>query len=186
MMMSACYAKTDFGLSVVRERTLALPRMMRTMLVLTDGRRTGEQLTQLVQGSGEPELRSLVDTGLISEKLLASGAPSAKKRELELLAQVLDVEVDMELPCSSAIQEPSTSAPKAHQAAALGELYECLNAMAKEQLGLFKGLKYALEIEKASTAEQLVAIAHRYVVDVAKVKGEVAGRMARRALGLGD
>jgi hypothetical protein len=186
MLMTACYAKTDFGLSVVRERTLALPRMLRTMLVLADGRRTGEQLTQLVQGSGEPELKSLVDTGLISEKPLASSTPSAKKRELELSAPAPDVLVDMELPGISAVQEPPAPTPEAHQTAALGDLYECLNAMAKEQLGLFKGLKYALEIEKAANAEQLVAIAHRYVVDVEKVKGKVAGRMARRALGLGD
>jgi hypothetical protein len=64
------------------------------------------------------------------------------------------------------------------------DLYDSLDALSKEQLGLFKGYKFALEIEKASGVEELREVAQRPVVEVQKVKGDSAAQMVRRALGL--
>jgi hypothetical protein len=51
-------------------------------------------------------------------------------------------------------------------------------------MGLVKAFKYTLEIEKASTVPDLMDIARRFAVEVESLKGEVAAKMVRRALGL--
>lgn len=65
-----------------------------------------------------------------------------------------------------------------------GELYDSLNGLIREQLGLFKGYRFSLEIEKANGIDEMRAVAQRFVVEVRKAKGESAAQMVRRALGL--
>ena len=57
-------------------------------------------------------------------------------------------------------------------------------AAAKEQLGLFKGYRFSLEIEKANGIDEMREVAQRFVLEVRKAKGESAAQMVRRALGL--
>ena len=64
------------------------------------------------------------------------------------------------------------------------ELYDSLNALSKEQLGLFKGYKFALDIEKANGLEGLREVAQRLIEEVERVKGKSAAQMVRRALGM--
>lgn len=69
--MAIIYAKTEAGQAEIRQRSQALGRHARTLLVLADGSRSAEQLLAMVQGASMDDLDSLVDTGLLAE--LATG-----------------------------------------------------------------------------------------------------------------
>lgn len=65
------------------------------------------------------------------------------------------------------------------------ELYDCLNALLKETLGLFRGYRFSLDIERASDLRELEEVAKRFADEVERTRGENVARMVRRALGLG-
>lgn len=174
--MAAIYAKTELGQNEIRERAHALQRHSRTLLVLVDGTRTGEQLLGLVQGATAADLTVLVEAGLIAETGASRGPRAAAAASAPAAAPV----------AQAAAAAPPPAADDALPDGNLGyrELYDSLNALSKEQLGLFKGYKFALEIEKADGVEGLREVALRLVDEVQKVKGDSAAQMVRRALGI--
>lgn len=163
--MSSLLVKTAAGQQEIRARTLALTRPARTLLVLADGTRSGETLLGMVQGATAADLDILVSSGLIES---AAASPAARRSA-----------------------EPARAAPPAEpeppsSASDLGyqELYDSLNALCREQLGLIKGLRFSLEIEKADGIDALRDVARRFVAEVQKIKGDSAAQMSRRALGM--
>ena len=164
------YAKTEAGQAEIRQRSHALARHARTLLVLVDGSRSGEQLLAMVQGASEEDLDALVAAGLIAELASPRGSRSAAPAPAPAPPDT----------------RPGTDAAPADAEAELGyaELYDSLNALSKEQLGLFKGYRFALEIEKASGIEGLREVALKLVDEVQKAKGDSAAQMVRRALGI--
>jgi hypothetical protein len=65
------------------------------------------------------------------------------------------------------------------------ELYDSLNALLRESLGLFRGYRYTLRIEKAQNIAELEQVARDFLDEVQRVRGESMARMVQRALGLG-
>jgi hypothetical protein len=63
------------------------------------------------------------------------------------------------------------------------ELYDSLNGLIREQLGLFKGYRFSLDIEKASGLPELTDVARRFVDTVQEQRGAAAAQMVARALG---
>jgi hypothetical protein len=173
--VAAIYAKTELGQNEIRERAHALQRHSRTLLVLADGTRTGEQLLGMVQGATAADLAVLVEAGLIAETGASRGSRAAAAAAAPAAA-----------PAQAPAAAPPPAAGDALPDESLGyrELYDSLNALSKEQLGLFKGYKFALEIEKADGVEGLREVALRLVDEVQKVKGDSAAQMVRRALGI--
>jgi hypothetical protein len=166
--MATVFSKTEAGQREIRERTIGLSRPSRTLLVLADGTRSEEQLLQMVRGSTPQDFASLVEAGLVTGNSARGGSSSgAASRD--------------ETPAPAAAEEVPAEA-----GVGLGyrELYDSLNALAKEQLGLFRGYKFVLEIEKANGVEGLREVAERFAEEVQKVKGDSAAQMVRRALGI--
>ena len=167
--MPSALAKTEAGVAEIRDRSHALPRHARTLLVLADGTRSADQLLAMVQGATQADITLLLDAGLVAEagRARAAAAPAAA-------------------PAPAPAAEPAAPEPAKAEEGALSyrELYDSLNALSKEQLGLFKGYKFALEIEKANGVEGLREVAQRLVDEVERVKGESAAQMVRRALGM--
>lgn len=159
--MTALLSKTDAGHQEIRARTLALSRSARTLLVLADGARDAGQLLAMVKGASAADVQSLLDAGLLAEAARRRATPEA---------------ADAPAPV-----EASTAAPSS---LAYQDLYDCLNALCKEQLGLMRGFKYTLEIEKAAGLEGLRDVAWRFVADVQRLNGDSAAHMVRRALGM--
>ena len=162
--MNAALLKTDAGHQEIRARVMSLSRPARTLLVLADGARDAEQLLAMVKGASAADVQARLDAGLVGE--------AARKKA-----------------ASTAVSEPAAAPAadvEAATASALGyqELYDCLNALCKEQLGLMRGFKFSLEIEKASGLEELRAVASRFVADVQRINGDSAAHMVRRALGM--
>lgn len=63
------------------------------------------------------------------------------------------------------------------------ELYDSLNGLIREQLGLFKGFRFSLDIEKASGLPELTEVARHFVETVHEQRGAAAAQMVARALG---
>jgi hypothetical protein len=158
--MAKPLSKTPAGHHEIRARTLSLARPARTLLVLADGSRSREQLLKMVQGASSDDLASLINAGLLSD---AGDDPLARAEDAAVAA---------------AVAAPAETGLTYH------ELYDSLNALCKEQLGLFKGFRYSLEIEKADGVGGLREVAQRFVADVQKTNGDTAAQMVRRALGL--
>jgi hypothetical protein len=160
--MAQTLVKTEAGQREIRDRAVDLARSARTVLVLADGTRNREQLLAMVKGSTLQDIDALLKAGLVAE---GAGAPA---------------EADKPKPAKAAAT--AAAAP----AAALGfkELYDCLTEMIREQMGVLKAFKYTLDVEKASTVEDLREVAQRFIDDVQKQKGDSAANMVRRALGM--
>ena len=160
--MPQTLVKTEAGQREIRDRAVDLARSARTVLVLADGTRDREQLLAMVKGSTLQDIDALLKAGLVAE----GGGAAA--------------EADKPKPAKSAAA--AATAP----ATALGfkELYDCLTEMIREQMGVLKAFKYTLDVEKASTVDDLRAVAQRFIDDVQKQKGDSAANMVRRALGM--
>ena len=85
---------------------------------------------------------------------------------------------------SAAPRPAVVTAPAGTTGLSYSELYDCLNALLKETLGLFKGYRFSLEIERASDLRELEEVARRFADEVERTRGENVARMVRRALGL--
>ena len=62
-------------------------------------------------------------------------------------------------------------------------LYDVLTAQARVRLGLIRGYKLALDIEKCSGIEELRALARRFVADLEANQGVASANALRIALG---
>lgn len=165
-MATGC-SKTEAGQREIRERSANLAGPARMLLVLADGVRTRGQLLQMVQSATPADLQGLFDAGLI-----AQAEPQAPSRGTARDAG------------ASGAAVPEQPEPAAQTGLGYQELYDSLNALAKEQLGLLKGFRYALEIEKAEGLSGLRDVAHRFADDVQRSRGDTAAQMVRRALAL--
>ena len=165
--------KTELGREEIRAPVHALSRSARNLLLIVDDSRSASDWVAMVHGATAADLDDLLQARLVER--VEDGAGELAPR----------------VPAATAKAEPrapfreSVPAP-APAAASLGyqELYAALNGMAREQLGLIKGYRFSLEIERASGLAELEAVAQRFVQEVHKAKGDAAARQVRRALRL--
>lgn len=170
--MSERFGKTDVGRREIRERAHTLSRTARNLLLILDGSRSGDDWVSMVHGATAADLQMLVDAGLVAVSGTAgTSAPAPLESQQRATAKAATPE-----PVAAAALNTSTLGYEA--------LYGSLNALVKEQLGLLKGYRFSLQVERASGVDELVEVAARVVDEVRTAKGEDAAQMVRRALGL--
>ncbi|MFY9514517.1 MAG: hypothetical protein WAQ05_26420 [Rubrivivax sp.] len=163
-MTTARYIKTDAGREAIRTRDAALSRPARNLLLIIDDGKTGDEWVSLVANAVPADLAQLLQAGYIAERAVVPRASVAA-------APVLD---------------PGTRAAvleAALQALSYRELYDRLTAEARARLGLIKGYRTVLEIEKCSGADEIRKLALRFVDDVRAAQGDDAAREFCRSLG---
>jgi len=200
--MPARYAKTPLGRSEIQSRTRALSRTARNLLLILDSTRAGEAWVSMVHGATLADLQVLLDAGLVAE-VSASGPPWVPPLAPSVAAETAEsarVPAFASGPAASADTEPfaSTQAdpdadPSVCRAAAPGaafaslsysELNTRLNALVKAHLGLIKGYRFTLDIERAADVIELQRVALRLVAEVESAKGAASAAELRMALGL--
>jgi hypothetical protein len=72
---------------------------------------------------------------------------------------------------------------QALQARSYRELYDLLTQQARPRLGLIRGYRMVLEVEKCNGADEIRALAQRFVDLVRDVQGEAEAQALRRQLG---
>jgi len=188
--MPARYAKTALGRSEIQSRTHALSRTARTLLLILDPTRTGEVWVGMVQGATPADLLVLLDAGLVAPVdeaqqapavPMASSAPSGASAspDTEPFAST-QADPDAELASARVAGVPTT----AFNSLSYSELNTRLNALVKAHLGLIKGYRFTLDIERAADVIELQRVAMRLVAEVEAARGAAAVTEVRRALGL--
>jgi hypothetical protein len=116
---------------------------VRNLLLIINASRPGDQWVAQVQGCTEADLLHLVSEGLIE------AAP-----EPQVARPVATVDADW-----LALQRQVRQM-------AYGPLYDTLGRFAKETLGLVKGYRFALEVERCSGPQELQTLALRLLDEV--------------------
>ncbi|MFM2120114.1 MAG: hypothetical protein RL722_1582 [Pseudomonadota bacterium] len=152
--MSSSFRKTAAGRAEIRDRALALSRTARNLLLIIEPSQPAEHWLAMLLGASESDLVTLLKGGLIEPMPRSAPAPSPAQVHIDAATQL-----------------------------SYSDLYDCLNGLIREQLGLFKGYRFSLDIEKASGLDELVEVARRFIDTVHEVKGPAAAQMVARALG---
>lgn len=165
-LLTHSYHRTEAGRAEVKARELGLSRSARNLLLVLDASRPAAAWLGLVQGASAADLEQLLAHGLVADAQ-AAPAPAAVPTASET--------------STSPTQAAGTYAqsPLAH-----AELYDFLTRHAKQHLGLIKGYKLVLEVERCADLAALRALADRFVQEVQQAQGEMAAEQVRRALGI--
>lgn len=151
-------AKSEAGRDEIRQRTLPLSRPARNLLLIVDTSRPAGDWLGLVHGSTPDDLRTLLDAGLVLAQGEAAPATPAP------------------LPPAGQVPPPGArmSLAQALETKGYQVLYDRLTAEARPRLGLIKGYKLILEIERCGGPAELRALAQRTVEAVRQAQGEAA------------
>lgn len=164
--------KTEAGRREITERRLPLSRSARNLLFSIDLNRSAGEWLDLVRGSGPVELQQLLAAGLIGRAV----GPAAQTPPANTAAPA---------------QPAAAEAPRATARMSLADaleglnyqlLYDRLTLEARQQLGLFKGYRMILDIEKCGGPAELRALALQFVEQVRLSKGDADARALAQRL----
>lgn len=178
--MSQRYLKTDAGREAIRARSAMLSRPARNLLLIIDDSRSGAEWLALVANATETDLAQLLAGGLVAP------APGPALSAAGVSVPVLAPEPAPVPPAAiTTVDVPLHGLSLDEALAVLGyrALYDVLTAQARARLGLIKGYKLALEIEKCSGVDELRALARRFVADLEANQGPASANALRIALG---
>ena len=153
--MTQRYSKTDRGRGEIANRGSKLPRTARNLLFIIDRTRAATSWIDLIHGASAADVELLRAQGLIEP-----AAPDAAKHPA-----------------------PIRSLESAIASLSYDQLYGLLTSQAKERLGLIKGFKMVLDVEKCNGLPELRALAMRFVGAVREAQGD--GTAAKMSLALG-
>jgi hypothetical protein len=191
------YTKTDVGRAEIRARVHALSRTARNLLLIIDPSKEGAEWVRLVQGASAADLQTLLDAGLVAP---AGAAPAARPAVAPVAtaaaqpalasapaaahAAAQALPTGAPLAAATAVPDGAPTAASAAAASALSysDLYDLLPSLAKQHLGLIKGYRFALAIERAEGLPGLQKLARELVGEVESSKGPAVSQSVRRAL----
>ncbi len=156
--MGRRFSKTAAGRDEIKSRAHKITRTARNLLLIVDAARPGSDWVALIHGATPADLDLLLEQGLI--EVAHVDAPGAERAA------------------------PARSMAEALGALSYDQLYGLLTSQARDRLGLFKGLKTVLEVEKCSGIADLQALAVRFVDMVREAQGDGAAKQMRVALGM--
>lgn len=170
-MLDLPYQKTEAGRAEIKSRALALSRVARNVLLVLDGSKTARQWLGLVQGATEADFELLLQHGLVASTS-AAAASSAPPAVTPAAAPSVGAAPVFALDGSELPQ------------LAYDELYAYLTRHAKQYLGLMKGYRVVLEVERCGGLSELQQLAQRFVEQVREAQGDELARQVRRAMGM--
>jgi hypothetical protein len=202
--MELCYAKTEAGRDEIRTRAHGLSRTVRNLLLMIDGHRSSAYLLEHIQGVGPADLEQLAGLGLI-EAVASAVAPVAAAIatpaavELDLTLDSLTAPLALPVlpaaaaaaPVAAAVAAPAVEPAAdydddelaaAIEALSYQQLYKLLTDQARDRLGMIRGYKLALDVERTQSLEGLQQLAFQFVGSVRELRGPVVASEVRREL----
>ncbi len=163
-MSSVIWAKTDAGRIEMQARALVKERAQRNLLLVIDGVKTDEMLLAGLAGITADDFAALQSLGLIVPVASSTSRSGAS-------------------PSSRVATAPAAPAAPPAPPVPLdyAQFTAALTQMISKELGL-RGFVLTLAVEKAGTIEELRAVAHRTLTQIAERKGEAVAAAARRTL----
>lgn len=206
MNLSARLNKTEAGRAEIRARRLDLPRPARNLLLIVDATRAAGDWLAMVQGAGEADLARLLDEGLVQAATAgatgaaagpvasaATAAPSAAPAPAIAAAPASTPSASASTPPAGRPNGEAAGQPLAEPAgrpmvapvaetASFRALYDYLTAQARPRLGLLKGYRTVLDIERAPDVQALRRCAEAFLEAVREAQGDAAADTVRREL----
>lgn len=170
--MSSRFVRTPAGQAEIQARSLKLGRPVRNLLlVINDSRAIDEWLTQ-VQGVTAEDVAMLRAQGLITESPGAARLAAAA-HESSPAATAAGAPAAAAAP--SAPDSPDWArTQQVIRAAGYTPLYDALNSVGKAKLGLVRGYRFALEIERCADIAALRGLALRFAEQLRQEHGMAA------------
>lgn len=168
--------RTELGQREITAKTITLARPARNLLLIIDPKRRAGEWLGLVRGATLDDLQQLLAMGLVA----APGPPAAASPQAQSAAGL-----------AAPAAAPAPDLPVATARMSLGEalqgqgykvLYDRLTAEARAQLGLIKGYKLILDIERCSGPDEIRLLAERFVEQVRAVHGDTKARALAQRL----
>ena len=169
--------RTELGQREIAAKTLPLARPARNLLLIIDPKRRAGEWLGLVGGATVDDLQQLLATGLVAPV----GPPAAAAGPPAALAAA-----PAEVPPGPApglqVATARMSLAEALQGQGYKLLYDRLTAEARGQLGLIKGYKLILAIERCSGPDEIRLLAERFVEQVRTLHGDSKARALAQRL----
>lgn len=152
--MSSRYVRTPAGQAEIQARTLPLSRSVRNLLLVINDSRTIDDWLVQVHGVTAGDVAMLRAEGLITEAPAAAARGTAPAKPVDLRE-------------AAARGTPADDgewqrARKVIGSAGYNALYDALNSVGKAKLGLVRGYRFVLEVEKCSGPDELRQMALKF------------------------
>lgn len=164
--------RTELGQREITAKTMTLARPTRNLLLIIDPKRRAGEWLGLVRGATLDDLQQLLATGLVAALGPAPPAAPAAGPAEPAPAPAPG------LPVATA----RMSLVEALQGQSYKVLYDRLTAEARAQLGLIKGYKLILDIERCSGPDEIRLLAERFVEQVRTLHGDAKARALAQRL----
>lgn len=180
-LLSQKLGKSEAGHREITERKLPLSRSARNLLLLIEPRRSAGHWLSLVKGSSTDEMRQLLAAGLVQPLAAPPAAvgPSGTAYANTLPGGRLPDDGD---PAPAEPAPARTSLANALKLRGYRQLYDRMTAEARPQLGLLKGYKLILEVERCTGPDDIRALALQFVEQVRAARGAVEARALSQRL----
>lgn len=168
--MSSRYVRTAAGQTEIQARALKLSRPVRNLLLVINDSRTIDDWLVQVHGVTPEDVALLRTEGLIAE---AGGAAAAAKSAKPATPAAAGKPVDLR--DTGAKPAPAATPAAAGQDAdwvrtqdvirhaGYNALYDALTSIGKAKLGLMRGYRFVLEVEKCNGPEEIRTFAMKFV-----------------------
>ena len=179
--------RTELGQREISAKAMTLARPARNLLLIIDAKRSAGEWLGLVRGTTPEDLQQLLAAGLVAPVGAAAGAGArATPAAAAATAAAAVAAAAADLPAAAAPGLQITTARMSLSEALLGQsyrlLYDRLTAEARAQLGLIKGYKLILDIERCSGPDEIRQLAERFVEQVRALHGDTKARALAQRL----
>jgi hypothetical protein len=192
--MQTRYRKTAAGQAEVRAKSLSLSRPVRNLLLSINASQPAAFWLSQLQGVNPADLNMLKDAGLIEAidaQAVAATAPEAARTAAPAFEATIPVE--RELSPDPRAGQSASAAPATNDAlwlelqadvkrSSYESLSEVLNAQAKAQLGLVRGYRFTLEMERCDGVAEMQTFAAKFAERLREEYGMTAVRRFHAAL----
>ena len=162
------YQKTDAGRAEIKARGLPLSRSARNLLLMLDTAHSARYWLEAIKGTSEADLAYLISHGLIA----ASGGAMAAPAAAAPTPAAAPASVPKPVPDGSGM--------------AYDELYAYLSGNARRHLGLIKGYRLILDVERCTDLAALQELAWKMIAQIDQASGEAAADAVRAEMRLGN
>jgi hypothetical protein len=160
-MLDSRYIKTPSGHAEIQAKAMALSRPVRNLLLLINDSQPAAHWLSQIRGTVREDLAHLLAEGLIRDAAPAATVPTATApAAVTPVAPPGPNVVDAAVASPDALLEPVRMAVRS---ATYTALYDALTSQGKSQLGLVKGFRFVLEVEKCNGLAELHALALRFL-----------------------
>jgi hypothetical protein len=165
--MPSRYVRTAAGQAEIQGRALKLSRPVRNLLLVINDTRTIEDWLVQVNGITPEDVAMLRSEGLIAEvgavAAPAAAKPAAPAKPLDLREGAANAKPAAPASAPAAADGDWARTQDVIRNAGYAALYDALTSIGKAKLGLMRGYRFVLEVEKCNGQDELRLLALKFV-----------------------